>query len=162
MAHLATIVAGEAKARVEDDLARIRDALATTEEDGRGLEVEVARLTVEQTSLLLELQTSRDEVSSLHSQAGKDREAIVKDYHKAFEKIFTYGYGCYVFKHGIHDDRPSISDGMPDSADPLPLEFFANLGCPLAPSSIEGKATEVHSVETTKDSVEGAIIEEQS
>ena len=55
MAHLAAMAAGEAKARVEDELARMRDALAATEEDGRGLEAEVALLTVEWTSLLLEL-----------------------------------------------------------------------------------------------------------
>ena len=61
------IVASEAKVRAEDDLARMRDALAAVEEDERGLEVEVARLTVEQTSLLLELKTSRDEVFALHS-----------------------------------------------------------------------------------------------
>ena len=47
VARRATIVAGKAKARAEDDLSRMRDALAAVEEDGRGLEAEVARLTVE-------------------------------------------------------------------------------------------------------------------
>ena len=37
----------EAKARVEDDLTRARDALAGAEEDGRRLEAEVARMVVE-------------------------------------------------------------------------------------------------------------------
>ena len=55
VAHLATMAAGEAKARAEDELARMRDALATAEEDRRGLEAEVAHLKVERTSLLLEL-----------------------------------------------------------------------------------------------------------
>ena len=103
-AHLVAIEAGKAKARAEDDLARMQDALAVVEEDGQGLKVEVAHLTVERTSLLLELEISRDEVSALHSQAGKDKEAIVEGYKKALEKIFTYGYGCCAFKHGIHDD----------------------------------------------------------
>ena len=43
----------EAKARAEDGLARMRDALVAAEKDRRGLEVEVARLVVERTSLLL-------------------------------------------------------------------------------------------------------------
>ena len=50
------------------------------EEDRRGLEAKVARLTVERTSLLLELETSRDEVYALHSQANNVKEAMVEDY----------------------------------------------------------------------------------
>ena len=55
MARLDAMATGEAKARVEDDLTRMRDALAATEEDERGLEAKVVRLTVERTSLFLEL-----------------------------------------------------------------------------------------------------------
>ena len=99
------------------------------EEDGSGLEAEIAHLKVERTSLLLDLEASMDEVSTLHSQAGKDKEAMVEDYQKALEQIFAYGYGCCAFKHGIGGDQPRISDGMPHSADPLPPKFFANLGC---------------------------------
>ena len=80
VSRMAAIAAGEAKARAEDDLARMRDALAAVEEDEQGMEAEVAHLTVEQTLLLLELETSRDEVSDLHSLAGKDQEAMVEDY----------------------------------------------------------------------------------
>ena len=109
MARLAAIAADEAKARVEDDLARMRDALAAVEEEERGLEAEVARLTVERMSLLLEPKTSRDEVSALHSQEGKDKEAMVEDYQKALERIFTYGYECCVFQHGIRSDRTKDS-----------------------------------------------------
>ena len=71
---------GEAKARAGDDLTRDRDALAAAKEDQRRLEAEVSHLTVERTSLLLELETSRDEVSALHAQVGKDKEAMVEDY----------------------------------------------------------------------------------
>ena len=67
MARLAVIATGEAKARAEDDLTRVRDALEDAEEDGLGLEAENDSLTVERMSLLLELETSRDEVSALHS-----------------------------------------------------------------------------------------------
>ena len=107
------------------------------EEDEHGLEAEVACVTVKRTSLLLDLEASRGEVSTLHSQAGKDKEAMVEDYKKSPEQIFTYGYGYCEFKHSIGDDRPRIPNGMPDSADPLPPKFFANLGCPLAPIADE-------------------------
>ena len=33
-----------------------------------------------------------------------------------------------LFKHSICGDQPGIPDGMPDSTDPLPPKFFANLG----------------------------------
>ena len=56
------------------------------------------------TSPLLEIETAKDEVSSFHSQAGKDKEAMEKDYQKALEVIFAYGYGCCVFKHNICGD----------------------------------------------------------
>ena len=101
----------------------------TVAEEDR-LEAEVARLAVEQTSLLLELEASKDEVSSLHSQMRKDKGAMGEDYHKALEQILAYGYRCYAFKHSICGDHPGIPDGIPNSTDPLPPEFFANLGCP--------------------------------
>ena len=122
VAHLTAVVAGDAKARAEDELTRALDALAAKEEDGRRLEADVARLAVERTSLLLELEASKYEVSSLHSQASKDKEAIEEDYQKALKPIFAYGYGCCAFKHNIYGDHPRILDGMPDSADPLSCE----------------------------------------
>ena len=74
----------------------------------------------------------KDEVSSLQSQASKDKdkEAMKEENQKAIEVIFTYGYGCYVFKHNIRGDRLEVSEGMPDSTNPLPLKFFVNLGSP--------------------------------
>ena len=78
--------------------------------------------------LLLELEASKYEVSSLHSQESKDKEAMEEDYHISLEHIFTYGYGCYTFKHSIYGDQPGIPDDMLDPLDPLSLEFFANLG----------------------------------
>ena len=72
----------------------------------------------------------KDEVSSLQSQVGKDKEVMEEDYHKALELIFSYGYGCCVFKHNICGDQPEVLDGMPDSFDPLPPKFFMNPRCP--------------------------------
>ena len=77
-------------------------------------------------SLLLELGTVKDDVSSLQSQAGKDKEVMEKEYQKALEVIFAYGYGCYVFKHNICGDRPKVLKGMLGSTNPLPPEFFMN------------------------------------
>ena len=35
---------------------------------------------------------AKDEVSTLHSKEGKDKEAMEEDYQKTMELIFTYGY----------------------------------------------------------------------
>ena len=95
-----------------DDLIRARDALAVAEEEECRLEAKIARLVLELTTLLLELEASKDEVSSLHSQAGKDKEAMEEDYQKALEQIFTYGYGCCAYKHNICGDLPVIPYGI--------------------------------------------------
>ena len=72
-------------------------------------------------SLLLELGMVKDEVSSLQSQAGKDKEAMEEEYQKAPKVIFAYGYGCCVFKHNIYEDRPEVLEGMPYFANPCLL-----------------------------------------
>ena len=61
-------------------MARVRDALTVTEEAKCKAEAKTTRLAVERTSFLLELGVERDEVSSLQSQAGKDKEAMEEDY----------------------------------------------------------------------------------
>ena len=71
---------GDAKAMAEDKLARVQDALAVAGEARRKAKDEDALLKVERTSLLLEIGAAKDEVSSLHSQAGKDKEAMEEDY----------------------------------------------------------------------------------
>ena len=76
------------------------------EEAKRKAEAKTSHLEVERTSLLLEVGEAKDEVSSLHSQAGKDKEAMEEDCQKALELIFSYGYGCCVFKHNICGDQP--------------------------------------------------------
>ena len=85
-------------------MARVQGALAVLEEARCKAEVETSRLEVKRTSLLLELGATKDEASSLHSKAGKDKEAMEEDYQKGLELIFSYGYGCCVFKHNICGD----------------------------------------------------------
>ena len=108
---------------------------------------------------MLELKAAKDEVSSLYSQASKDEEAIEEDYQKALELIFAYGYGCYVFKHNICGEQLEVLDGMPDSSDPLPLDFFANLECPLTLAATEVTTVEVDQSEATKEPEKVLLVE---
>ena len=80
VACLFVVAVGDTKVRVEDDLVRVQEALAVTEDAKRKAEVETACLEVEWTSLLLELGAAKNKVSSLHIQAGKDKEAMEEDY----------------------------------------------------------------------------------
>ena len=157
MARLTAVTAGDAKARAENDLTRVLNVLAAAEEDRHRLEDEVTRLAVKRTSLLLELEASKDEVSSLHSQAGKDKEAMEEDYQKALELIFANGYGCCAFKHSICGDQLEILDDMPDFVNPLSLEFFVNSRCPRAPTAIEVKVVEVDLGKAEKDPKEDVV-----
>ena len=116
---------------VEDKLARVQDALVVVKEARWKAEVEAACLKFEQTSLLLEIETAKDEVSSLHSQASKDKEAMEEDYQKALELIFAYGYGCCMLKHNICGDQPKVPNDMPNPSYSLPPYFFMN---PYGPS----------------------------
>ena len=72
VARLATVAMGDAREKLEGDLARVKDALAAVEEakaiaeEARHkAESEAARLEVDQTSLLLKLGKVKDKVSSL-------------------------------------------------------------------------------------------------
>ena len=148
VAHLATSAAGDAKERAEEDLSRVQEALAATEEGRCKAEAGNARLEVEWTSFLLKLGATKDEVSSFHSQVGRDKEAIKEEYHKALKVIFANGYRCCVFKHNICGDYPEVLDGMPDSADPLLPNFFVNPGCPPVQVAVEAIATKAPLSET--------------
>ena len=79
VARLAAVTTGDAKARVEDDLARVREALVVAEKARRKAWAEASHLKVERTSLLLELGAAKDDISSFHSQAGKDKEDMKED-----------------------------------------------------------------------------------
>ena len=93
------------------------------------------------------------------TRAGKDKEAMEEEYQKALEVIFAYGYGCCVFKHNIYGDRPKVLEGMLDSANPLPLEFFVNPGSPPIQGDVEVTATEVPLNEAAKEPVEIVVAE---
>ena len=88
---MAVVTADNAKARAEDNLVRVQDALVITKEARLKVGAEVARLKVEQTSLMLEIRVTKDEMSYLHSQASKGKAIMEKDYQKALELIFAYG-----------------------------------------------------------------------
>ena len=158
----ALAAAEEGRHKAEENQAKVQEALAAVEESRRKAEAETTRLEVEWTSLLLELGAINDEVSSLHSQAGRDKEAMEEEYHKALEVIFAYRYGCYVFKHNIYGDHPEVLDGMPDSADPLYPEVFMNPKCPFVQADAKNTSIEVHLSKAAKEPMEVAVAEDQS
>ena len=67
-------------ARVKDALAAAKEAMAVAEEARRNVTSEAARLEVDQTSLLIELVTGKDKVSSLRFQVDRDKEAMEEEY----------------------------------------------------------------------------------
>ena len=71
-------------------------------------------------SLLLELGTSKDEMSAFQAQALKEKKALEETYEKVFDLIFNYGYGCCAFTHNICESQPVVPNGMPDTSKPLP------------------------------------------
>ena len=77
-----------------------------------------------------------------------------EDYQKALELIFAYGYGCCEFKHNIGEDQPEFPDGMPDSFDPIPPEFFMNPKCLSAQIATEATAAEAEQSEMTEKAKE--------
>ena len=139
-------------------MVRVRDTLVVAEEAKRKAEAETTHLEVERTFLLLDLGATKDEVSSLQSQASKDKEAMEEDYQKALEVIFAYGYECCIFKHNICERKPEVPDGMPNSSNPLPPEFFANPKCPPVPTVTIAAAAEEDMIETTNDLQENASV----
>ena len=85
-----------------------------------------------------------------------------EEFQKALEVIFSYGYGCCVFKHNICGDHPEVPDGIPDSVDLLLPEFFANPRCSPIQAVVEAIMTEVLLSEKTKEPMEAAAIEDQN
>ena len=118
--------AGSARAKVESELARVQHALAIAEEARRKAEDEASRLAVERVSLLLELGTSKDEMSSFQVEALKEKKAMEEAYEEGFDVIFNHGYGCCAFAHNICGSQPVVPDGMLDTSKPLSPEFFIN------------------------------------
>ena len=54
-----------------------------------------------------------------------------------------------------------ILDGMPDSTDLLPIEFFVNPKCPLTPTVTKVETADVDLIKPTKDSEENASVGDQ-
>ena len=64
---MVVVAESDAKARAEEELARVRVAIEAVEEVRRMVKVEVARPEVERTSLMLDIAAAKDEVSSFQS-----------------------------------------------------------------------------------------------
>ena len=143
MAHMDADAEGSAKAKVESELARVQNALAVSEEARRKAEDKVSRLSVERVSLVLELRTSKDEVSTLQAQALKEKKAMEKAYEDGFDMIFNYGYGCCAFAHNICGRQPVVLDGMSDMSKPLTPGFFINPRCPPGVVPVEASTINV-------------------
>ena len=151
VARARAVTEGDAKARVDEDLARAQDSHLAVEEAKRKAEAETARLTVDCTSLLLDIGAVKGEVSGLQSQAGKDKEALEGEYQRGLEVIFDYGYGCCAFEHNICGSQPVVPNCKPNTSNLLPLEFFINPRCPTTPTTFEAATVEVDLRETTKE-----------
>ena len=124
MAYMDVDAAGNARAKVESELAIVHNALAVAEEARWKAKDEVSRLTEKLVSLLLELGTCKDEMSAIQAEALKENEALRKAYEEGFDVIFNYGYGCCTFAHNICGSQPEVPNRMPDTSKPLSLEFF--------------------------------------
>ena len=101
MARMDADAVGSTRAKVESKLARVQNALAVAEEARRKADDEVSCLTDEQISLLLELETCKDEMSTIRAEALRENEALREAYKEGFDVIFNYGYGCCAFAHNI-------------------------------------------------------------
>ena len=101
MARMDANAEGNARAKVESELARVQNALAIAEEARLKAEDEVSCIADERVSLLLELGTCKDEVSAIRAEAVKEKMALEEAYEDGFDLIFNYGYGCCAFAHNI-------------------------------------------------------------
>ena len=160
---------GDAKARVEVDLTKALNSLAAVLEGRHRSEAEIslleaelarieakqAHIQAERASLLLELEASKGEASSLHARVEEDKEDMVKDYQGSLELIFAYDYGCCTFK------TTSAGTGQRSWMACLTLQTnflrncFVNPRCPLAQAAIEAKDVEVDQGEAIEDSEGG-------
>ena len=85
-----------------------------------------------------------------------------EEYQKAMEVIFSYGYGCCVFKHNIRGDHQEVPKGMLDFTDLLPPEFFVNPNCPPIQAVVKATTIKDPPRETAKEPMEVAATKDQS
>ena len=126
MAHMDVDAGRSARSKVESELARVQNSLAVLEEARWKAEDKASHLAVERVSLLLELKTSKDEVSALQAQALKEKKALEEAYEEGFDVIFNYGYGCCAFAHNIYGSQLVVPNRMLDTSKPSSIEFFIN------------------------------------
>ena len=91
---------------MESELAWVQNALAVLEEVRLKAKDKASRLAVERVSLLQNVGTSKDEVSTLQAQALKEKKALKEVYEEGFNVIFNYGYGGCAFAHSICGSQP--------------------------------------------------------
>ena len=126
MARMDADAAWNAREKVESELAQVQNTLAVAEEARQKTEDEASRLADERVSLLLELGTCKDEVSTIRAEALKEKRALEEAYEDGFEVIFNYGYGCCAFAHNICGSQPEVPDGISDTSNPLSPGLFIN------------------------------------
>ena len=69
---------------------------------------------------------------------------------------------CCMFKHNIYESQSEVPDGMPNSSNPLPMEFFANPRCPPVLTVTKAATAKVDLIEPTKDPEENTTVEDHS
>ena len=109
--------------------------MAAAKEAGQKADEEICQLTDERLSLIIELGAGKEELAAFQAKAAVDRMAMEEEFDANSDVIFNYGYGCCAFAHDICGSKPMIPAGMPDTSEPLPLEFFVNPRCPPSASS---------------------------
>ena len=144
MARMDVDAVGSARMKVESKLARVQNALAISGEARRKAEYEARHMAVKRVSLLLELGTSKDEVSALQAQTLKEKKALKEASEEGFDVIFNYGYGCCAFVHNICGNQLVVPNEMSDTSKPLSPEFFINRRCPSGSIPTEATAIDVH------------------
>ena len=134
-----------------------------SKEARRKAEDEASRLAIKRVSLLLELGTSKDEVSALQAQALKEKKALNEAHEEGFDVIFNYGYGCCAFAHNICGSQLMVIDRMPNTSKSLSSEFFVNPQCPPGVVPTEAAVIDVRSGEAmivSEREVLAAVLEE--
>ena len=66
-----------------------------------------------------------------------------------------------MFKHNICESQPHVPNGMPNSSNSLPSEFFVNPRCPPIPAFTEAATAKVDLIERAKDPEKNASVGDQ-
>ena len=101
----------EARSREESMDARLHEAedeVALLRGEVRQLRTEISIEKKQKEDLQLRLSTQKEE---LEGEFATEREKLEADYQKQVDDMFFFGYRCYMKKHGIKRDVPSIPPG---------------------------------------------------